>query len=109
VPTAACKKRASSDVSAVADPNTGVAVYNKRAGGWIVDGEVCTPRGRCSVDDGGGGRGTCDHSECTTGDPLNASCDDCTAQICPADPFCCNTAWDATCVAEVTIFCPQSC
>jgi hypothetical protein len=36
--SSACNKRASSDVSAVADPNTGLAVYNKAAGGWIVVG-----------------------------------------------------------------------
>jgi subtilase family serine protease len=38
VPTAACTRRAASDVSAVADPNTGVAVFNAGAGGWIVVG-----------------------------------------------------------------------
>ena len=34
----ACAKRAASDVSAVADPNTGVAVFNAGSGGWIVVG-----------------------------------------------------------------------
>jgi len=38
VPTAACTRRAASDISAVADPNTGVAVFNAGAGGWIVVG-----------------------------------------------------------------------
>ena len=38
VPTAACTRRAASDVSAVADPNTGVAVFNAGVGGWIVVG-----------------------------------------------------------------------
>jgi uncharacterized protein (TIGR03382 family) len=33
-----CAKRAASDVSAVGDPNTGVATYNKNAGGWSVIG-----------------------------------------------------------------------
>ncbi len=33
-----CAKRAAADVSAVADPNTGVAVYNAANGGWIVVG-----------------------------------------------------------------------
>jgi hypothetical protein len=36
VPT--CKGRMAADVSAVADPNTGVAVYNATYGGWIVVG-----------------------------------------------------------------------
>jgi subtilase family serine protease len=33
-----CSKRAASDVSAVANPSTGVAVYNAKNGGWIVVG-----------------------------------------------------------------------
>jgi subtilase family serine protease len=33
-----CANRASSDVAAVGDPNTGLAVYNAGAGGWIVVG-----------------------------------------------------------------------
>jgi hypothetical protein len=38
VPTAACGKRAASDISAVADPNTGLAVFNAGSGGFIVVG-----------------------------------------------------------------------
>jgi hypothetical protein len=38
VPSAACTKRAASDVAAVADPNTGLAVFNAANGGWIVVG-----------------------------------------------------------------------
>jgi subtilase family serine protease len=38
VPTNACGKRAASDISAVADPNTGVAVFNKNDGGFVVVG-----------------------------------------------------------------------
>ena len=34
----ACSKRAASDVSAVGDPNTGLAVYNAGSGGWIIVG-----------------------------------------------------------------------
>jgi subtilase family serine protease len=36
--SSACSKRAASDVSAVANPSTGVAVYNAANGGWIVVG-----------------------------------------------------------------------
>jgi Subtilase family len=36
--SSACSKRAAADVSAVASPSTGVAVYNSTAGGWIVVG-----------------------------------------------------------------------
>ncbi|HET9626149.1 MAG TPA: S53 family peptidase [Kofleriaceae bacterium] len=38
VPKAACANRAASDVAAVANPNTGLAVFNAGAGGWIVVG-----------------------------------------------------------------------
>jgi hypothetical protein len=38
VPTTACTRRAASDISAVADPNTGVAVFNAKDGGFIVVG-----------------------------------------------------------------------
>jgi len=38
VPTAACTMRAASDISAVADPNTGLAVFNANDGGFIVVG-----------------------------------------------------------------------
>ncbi|HEX4419732.1 MAG TPA: S8 family serine peptidase [Kofleriaceae bacterium] len=38
VPASACANRAASDVSSVADPNTGVAVYNAGSGGFIVVG-----------------------------------------------------------------------
>ena len=36
--TSACSRRMAADVAAVADPNTGVAVYNKANGGWLVVG-----------------------------------------------------------------------
>jgi len=38
VPTAACTRRAASDVAAVANPSTGLAVFNAGSGGWIVVG-----------------------------------------------------------------------
>ncbi len=38
VSSSVCSKRAAADVSAVANPSTGVAVYNAKNGGWIVVG-----------------------------------------------------------------------
>jgi len=38
VSTAACTRRAASDISAVADPNSGVAVFNRNDGGFVVVG-----------------------------------------------------------------------
>jgi hypothetical protein len=51
----------------------------------------------------------CPHSICTTGIALGSSCDACAASVCAADPYCCQAAWDATCVGEVTSICNQSC
>jgi hypothetical protein len=43
----------------------------------------------------------CHHPVCTTGAPLDHGCSPVVKSICGADPFCCNTAWDTTCVEEV--------
>lgn len=54
-------------------------------------------------------RGQCAHSLCEEGSKLVSKCDDppiapsCVAQICAADPFCCEQSWDATCVGEVSL------
>jgi len=54
--------------------------------------------------------GTCDtHVACSVGAELDASCNFCTAEICDADPFCCTTRWDETCVGEVQSVCGTSC
>jgi len=59
--------------------------------------------------------GTCTHPLCTEGAPLFAGCDDpplspsCTDAICAADPSCCGTAWDATCVEKVDSVCGYTC
>jgi hypothetical protein len=59
----------------------------------------------------GGGGDTCNaHDVCSTGAPLDASCDDsCVTDICDADPFCCNNSWDSLCVGAVPTVCGQSC
>ena len=215
--TTACAKRMTSDVAAVGDPNTGLAVYNAGSGGWIVvggtsaaspfvagvfaryglgaqtaaypyahvasffdvttgkngtcgtvlcnagagwdgptgigtpngavlgGGTTCTPAcsGKTCGDDGcggtcgscgtgetcsagvcmGGGTGsgsgsgsgttgggdTCSHPVCSTGADLVDTCDTCASEICAADSYCCTTAWDSTCVGEVTTVCHESC
>jgi hypothetical protein len=40
------------------------------------------------------------HDECTVGNALQPSCSTCAADVCAADPFCCNTEWDDLCVAH---------
>ena len=49
--------------------------------------------------------GSCDHDVCVEGSALGADCGDCTQQVCAVDPFCCTTAWDATCVTDATNTC----
>jgi hypothetical protein len=73
--------------------------------GFIYDCSLGTP-------DGGGtsgGGGTCSHDVCETGGPLGSSCDSCAADVCYYDSYCCDTAWDAQCVAEVDAYCSTGC
>ncbi len=60
--------------------------------------------------------GICAHSLCTSGSYLDEGCDDvaCTVVICDyaylGDTYCCDTAWDSECIAEVDTYCaPYSC
>jgi hypothetical protein len=41
----------------------------------------------------------CAHDPCQGGAALDPDCDPCVAAVCAADPFCCATQWDATCVS----------
>jgi hypothetical protein len=66
-------------------------------------------RNSCGVGSLGGSRGSsadcssqmCAHSKCVAGTNLFAGCDDCVAQVCAADPYCCDTSWDSICVGRV--------
>ena len=51
----------------------------------------------------------CSHPICATGVALVATCDPCATALCAADPYCCSTTWDGTCVGEVTAICGLSC
>jgi cysteine-rich repeat protein len=58
------------------------------------------------VDASGVSCGTsCSRTRCVTGPAFDSGCDSCTAALCGVDPFCCNTAWDSTCVTEVRTQC----
>ncbi len=81
----------------------------------VLSGSACTapeterPRqvtGRLESGDGGL---ACEHAVCATGAALAAACDPCATQVCAADAFCCGTAWDTTCVAQVTSLCGLTC
>jgi hypothetical protein len=56
----------------------------------------------------GNGPSNCVHSECSSGDKLNASCSTCATAVCNADPYCCDTQWDSQCVNEVAQYCGQN-
>ncbi|MFT3771817.1 MAG: hypothetical protein QM820_40930 [Minicystis sp.] len=60
-------------------------------------------------------QGTCAHTLCSIGVNLMANCDtppatsSCVANVCAADPFCCNTFWDEVCIAEAKTTCSINC
>jgi hypothetical protein len=47
----------------------------------------------------------CSHSACDTGLMMWSNCSSCIGSICAADPYCCDTDWDALCVSEVRTVC----
>jgi len=64
----------------------------------------------CGLDcSGGGGGGACSHNECDTGAGLVQTCSSCADTVCSADSYCCDTAWDATCVMQAADWCGLSC
>jgi hypothetical protein len=64
----------------------------------------CTPESG----GGGGGSGTCDHDVTEAGSALDPTCDDCAAQICQTDSFCCEVEWDSLCVDAAATECNVS-
>ena len=53
--------------------------------------------------------GGCTHPVCSAGPALNPACDACAKAVCAHDSFCCLTAWDSACTAEVRRFCVTKC
>lgn len=47
---------------------------------------------------GGGGGAECAHDTCAVGTPLDASCSSCATAVCAVDSYCCEFAYDETCV-----------
>jgi hypothetical protein len=56
-----------------------------------------------------GGGSVCAHDVCATGVKLADGCDSCVTDVCAQDPYCCDTAWDSTCVGEAEQFCGITC
>ena len=53
--------------------------------------------------------GKCGHDLCSSGGPLESTCDPCVANVCSADAFCCAGEWDAQCASEAESVCPSAC
>ncbi len=53
--------------------------------------------------------GTCEHEICEAGGPLDPSCDECVANVCSIDSFCCEVEWDSICIAEAEEICGIDC
>ncbi len=51
----------------------------------------------------------CTHDVCTSGAPLNGSCDTCAAAVCAKDPSCCTSAWASACLSLANSQCGQKC
>jgi hypothetical protein len=52
----------------------------------------------------------CGHDVCATGGAIAGTCNQCVANVCAVDPYCCTTAWDSICVGEVGTYCePHYC
>jgi hypothetical protein len=59
--------------------------------------------------EGGGSTGSCAHDECDVGDALEEGCSECATDLCAADPYCCDTKWDALCVSKTEQYCNGLC
>lgn len=75
---------------------------------------VCAPcpgvLNDCSIGSASGtGSGSCAHDACAAGEALDPTCDECALELCAIDPYCCVTAWDDVCVAEVAQYCSNTC
>ncbi|MBK6513806.1 MAG: hypothetical protein IPG04_06700 [Polyangiaceae bacterium] len=62
----------------------------------------------CGETCGGGGGAVC-HDECTVGDPMDPSCNDCVDAVCTQDSYCCETEWDSVCIGYVDELCSPGC
>jgi hypothetical protein len=59
----------------------------------------------CGLSCGGSSAPVCQHGTCAEGVALEAACSPCATTVCGEDPYCCDTAWDATCVNEADSLC----
>jgi V8-like Glu-specific endopeptidase len=62
-----------------------------------------------SASGGASGTRACAHDPCAAGARLARSCDPCVTSLCSADPYCCRSTWDDTCLQELAEVCPDRC
>jgi hypothetical protein len=94
-----------------ADPYCCVAAWDATCVGEVMSicQQSCTAPADAGVDGDSGSTSFCAHALCTTGAALVPTCDPCTTPLCAADPYCCEVAWDTTCVGEVISICGKTC
>ena len=91
------------------EPATGACETTEIAdGGACNDGNGCTKGEKCVGGVCGGGAVVCTPGCEATEDPGCAGCA-CEACVCEIDAFCCEAAWDASCVTLCTEDCGQKC
>ena len=75
-----------------------IASYDSDGAGQLTprDAEIDGATSNCDA---------CSHDRCNLGPPLDPNCGSCIGQICDADDFCCNNAWDDFCIAQVRSVC----
>ncbi len=96
------------DPSGLGDAGSGIA---EGPDGLTLVGDTGLDAGGCT----GGKSGSCAHSICAVGEKLKQGCDakggspSCVAKVCAKDARCCNTAWDAACIALLDSECDATC
>ena len=89
----------------VKDPFCCTNTWDDICVGYVVSSTVCNSNACGNL---------CPHGGCTEGGPMVNGCNHdlgstCVKKVCTQDPFCCQTDWDATCIAEKNQLCGQQC
>jgi hypothetical protein len=98
------------------DPScTGCGVV---CGDYVVGAaEICDPPGgkstcgvglKCDVGCDGCVERPC-HDPCTSGLPMSTTCDPCVADVCAANPYCCDYSWYDACAGSYRTACVDAC
>jgi hypothetical protein len=77
-------------------------------------GEVASSESESLVDDASApstseAAPACPDAVCWVGPKLGVACDPCVADVCAADPYCCEQEWDGACVNGAELACGRAC